>query len=362
MLADLGADRHQGRAARHRRRHPPAGARRGPTTPAPTSSARTGPSGRSSSTSPTRPTRRSPGAGPRCRRADRELPERHAGPARASATRTSAATNPGVVYCLHHRLRQPRRCGPARLRLPGAGGRRPDEHHRRRPRTPTKVGVALVDVLTSKDAVIGDPRRAPGARAATGRVSDVEVNLLSSLLGSLANQASAYLDTGTPPAGWATGTRRSRRTRRSRPRTGSIAVCCGNDGQFAKLAQAPRRPGHRRRPPLRHQRRPGRRTARTLVAAPGGRAGRRHRRRLDRAPDRRRRARRQGRPDRRRLRARRAPRARPDGGRRGRDAPPQVRNPITFSGTPITHYARPPPLGRAQRRRPPLADQGERTA
>ena len=38
---------------------------------------------------------------------------------------------------------------------------------------------------------------------------------------------------------------------------------------------------------------------------------------------------------------------------------PQVRNPITFSDTPISGYAAPPRLGATQRRRPPLADQGD---
>ena len=63
---------------------------------------------------------------------------------------------------------------------------------------PTKVGVALVDVLTSKDAVIGI-LAALNERHASGEGQQVEVNLLSSLLGSLANQASSYLATGVAP-------------------------------------------------------------------------------------------------------------------------------------------------------------------
>src|SRR5690606_24839853 len=46
--------------------------------------------------------------------------------------------------------------------------------------TPMKAGVALVDVLTSKDATIGI-LAALHARKATGRGQHVEVNLLSSL-------------------------------------------------------------------------------------------------------------------------------------------------------------------------------------
>lgn len=66
------------------------------------------------------------------------------------------------------------------------------------PGEPTKAGVALVDVLTSKDAVVGI-LAALRARETIGRGQRVEVNLLSSLLGSLANQASAYLATGSAP-------------------------------------------------------------------------------------------------------------------------------------------------------------------
>jgi crotonobetainyl-CoA:carnitine CoA-transferase CaiB-like acyl-CoA transferase len=66
------------------------------------------------------------------------------------------------------------------------------------PAQPMKAGVALVDVLTAKDAVIG-VLAALRAREATGAGQRVEVNLLSSLLSSLVNQASAYLATGTSP-------------------------------------------------------------------------------------------------------------------------------------------------------------------
>ncbi len=63
---------------------------------------------------------------------------------------------------------------------------------------PTKVGVALVDVLTGKDAVIGI-LAALAARAGTGRGDHVRVDLLSSLLGGLVNQAANYLATGVAP-------------------------------------------------------------------------------------------------------------------------------------------------------------------
>jgi crotonobetainyl-CoA:carnitine CoA-transferase CaiB-like acyl-CoA transferase len=100
---------------------------------------------------------------------------------------------------------------------------------------PMKVGVALVDVLTSKDATVGI-LAALRARELTGRGQHVEVNLLSSLLGSLANQAAAYLTTGDEP----------RRLGNAHPSIapyellqcadGPLAVACGNDGQFRRLA------------------------------------------------------------------------------------------------------------------------------
>ena len=102
---------------------------------------------------------------------------------------------------------------------------------------PTKVGVALVDVLTGKDAVIGI-LAALADRGRTGLGQHVEVNLLSSLLGGLANQASAYLSVGVAPS--RLGNRHPSiapyETLRCRDRL--LAVACGNTGQFVRLAKA----------------------------------------------------------------------------------------------------------------------------
>ena len=78
---------------------------------------------------------------------------------------------------------------------------------------PTKAGVALVDVLTGKDATIG-VLAALASRERSGRGCRVQVNLLSSLLGSLVNQAQGYLETGARQGGWVTATPRSPPTRR----------------------------------------------------------------------------------------------------------------------------------------------------
>jgi crotonobetainyl-CoA:carnitine CoA-transferase CaiB-like acyl-CoA transferase len=103
---------------------------------------------------------------------------------------------------------------------------------------PTKVGVALVDVLTAKDAAIGI-LAALSARDRDGVGQHVEVNLLSSLLGSLANQASGYLATGNAPGRMGNRHPSIAPYELLRCRDGELlAVACGNDGQFAKLAAA----------------------------------------------------------------------------------------------------------------------------
>ena len=102
--------------------------------------------------------------------------------------------------------------------------------------SPYKAGVALVDVLTAKDATIGI-LAALNARPASGRGSHLEVTLLSSLQGALANQAQAYLGAGKVP----------KRMGNEHPSIvpyqllecadGPLAVACGNDGQFRRLTE-----------------------------------------------------------------------------------------------------------------------------
>ena len=106
---------------------------------------------------------------------------------------------------------------------------------------PSKVGVAVVDVLTGKDAVIGI-LAALHERTRSGRGQRVEVDLLSSLLGSLANQASAYLTTGDAPDRLANRHPSIAPYETLRCADGSIAVACGNDGQFARLCGVLDRP------------------------------------------------------------------------------------------------------------------------
>jgi crotonobetainyl-CoA:carnitine CoA-transferase CaiB-like acyl-CoA transferase len=101
---------------------------------------------------------------------------------------------------------------------------------------PSKVGVALVDVLTAKDATIGI-LAALQARHRDGHGQHVEVNLLSSLLGSLANQASSYLTTGTTPSRMGNQHPSIAPYETLRCRSDLLAVACGNDNQFGRLVE-----------------------------------------------------------------------------------------------------------------------------
>jgi crotonobetainyl-CoA:carnitine CoA-transferase CaiB-like acyl-CoA transferase len=106
---------------------------------------------------------------------------------------------------------------------------------------PTKAGVALVDVLCGKDAVIAI-LAGLAARDRDGIGQHVELNLLSSLLGSMVNQAGSYLATGTSP------TRMGNRHPSIAPyetlrcADGQLAIACGNDVQFGRLARLLGRP------------------------------------------------------------------------------------------------------------------------
>jgi crotonobetainyl-CoA:carnitine CoA-transferase CaiB-like acyl-CoA transferase len=108
--------------------------------------------------------------------------------------------------------------------------------------SPYKAGVALVDVLTAKDATIGI-LAALTARNSSGRGSLLEVNLLSSLQGALANQAQAYLGAGKVPGRMGNEHPSIVPYQLLECADGPLAVACGNDGQFRRLAEVLGRPG-----------------------------------------------------------------------------------------------------------------------
>jgi crotonobetainyl-CoA:carnitine CoA-transferase CaiB-like acyl-CoA transferase len=104
------------------------------------------------------------------------------------------------------------------------------------PSEPTKVGVAVVDVLAALHATIG-VLAALAHREQTGTGQRVEVNLLSSLLASLVNQAATFLSTGESPVPM--GNQHPSVAPYELLRVGdrSLALAVGNDRQFMALAQ-----------------------------------------------------------------------------------------------------------------------------
>lgn len=102
--------------------------------------------------------------------------------------------------------------------------------------TPLKAGVALVDVLTAKDTAIA-VLAALQARRLTGRGSHVKMNLLSSLQGALANQAQAYLGAGVVPGPMGNAHPSIVPYQLLACADVPLAVACGNDAQFARLAR-----------------------------------------------------------------------------------------------------------------------------
>ena len=99
---------------------------------------------------------------------------------------------------------------------------------------PTKVGVALVDVVTGLHAAVGI-LAALRHRDRTGQGQRVEVNLLSSLLSALANQASGYVGAGVVPH--AMGNRHPSIAPYELFETADrpLVLAVGNDRQFGSL-------------------------------------------------------------------------------------------------------------------------------
>jgi len=101
---------------------------------------------------------------------------------------------------------------------------------------PSKVGVALVDVVTGQNAVVGI-LAALRSRDATGRGQRVDVNLLSSLLSGLVNQASSTLGTGEAPQRMGNAHPSIAPYETLRTADGPLAVAVGTDKQFDALVR-----------------------------------------------------------------------------------------------------------------------------
>ncbi len=107
---------------------------------------------------------------------------------------------------------------------------------------PTKVGVALVDVLAGLFATVGI-LVALRAREESGEGQLVEVDLLSALLASLVNQGSAYTLAGVVPE--RLGNRHPSISPYETYATadGELVLAVGNDRQFAALCEELGAPG-----------------------------------------------------------------------------------------------------------------------
>lgn len=102
---------------------------------------------------------------------------------------------------------------------------------------PQKVGVAFADIFTGLYAVIGI-QAALAERERSGKGAHIDMALLDSLTGVLANQALNYFVTGTAP----------RRMGSAHPnlvpyeafavRDGFVIIAVGNDAQFARMSAA----------------------------------------------------------------------------------------------------------------------------
>lgn len=102
---------------------------------------------------------------------------------------------------------------------------------------PSKVGVALVDVIAGLNAAVGI-LAALKDRDRTGKGQKVEVDLLSTALAALANQSSAFLNTGESPGRMGNVHPSIEPFSTFRTATVPLMICAGNDRQFEALAVA----------------------------------------------------------------------------------------------------------------------------
>ena len=102
---------------------------------------------------------------------------------------------------------------------------------------PTKTGVAVVDVFTGLYATIGI-LAALAERHTSGQGQFIEVNLLSSALAALINQASAFVNAGAVPGRLGNLHPSITPYQPFETATAPIAIAATNEHQFAKLCEA----------------------------------------------------------------------------------------------------------------------------
>ncbi|MGH3002256.1 MAG: CaiB/BaiF CoA transferase family protein, partial [Gaiellaceae bacterium] len=119
------------------------------------------------------------------------------------------------------------------------------------PGVPSKVGVAVVDVVTALYATVG-VLAALYRRRDTGRGQRVTANLLHASLALLANQSTGWLASGEVPRALGNVHPSIEPFATFRAGDGELMISAGNDQQFARLAEAIGAPGLAEDPRFRH--------------------------------------------------------------------------------------------------------------
>jgi crotonobetainyl-CoA:carnitine CoA-transferase CaiB-like acyl-CoA transferase len=99
---------------------------------------------------------------------------------------------------------------------------------------PTRIGVAFADVFTGVYSALAITA-ALKERERTGRGSHIDMALLDTMVGVLANQALFYLVSGTPPVRMGNAHATVVPYQTFPTSDGWMLIACGNDGQFAKM-------------------------------------------------------------------------------------------------------------------------------
>ena len=107
----------------------------------------------------------------------------------------------------------------------------PDSDH------PSKVGVALVDVVAGLHTALGITA-AIVSRNETGQGQKIEINLLSSILSGMVNQTGAYAGAGVVPHSMGNAHPSISPYESYKTKDKQIVIAVGNDGQFAKMCAA----------------------------------------------------------------------------------------------------------------------------
>ncbi len=105
------------------------------------------------------------------------------------------------------------------------------------PETPSKAGVAIVDVVTALYATVA-VLAALIARTQSGRGQRVSIDLLHANLAMLANQSAGWLASGESPGRLGNTHPSIEPFATYRAADGELMILAGNDGQFERLAAA----------------------------------------------------------------------------------------------------------------------------